>query len=592
MDVRCDKCQARYRIDDARVGPNGLAMRCGKCGNTFKVTKESAAAASAPPPAASKPAPAAGRPAPAVENVSATMVFGQAPVAAKPAPKPAPAADGAGSTMMFGLPALAAKPAPKPAPAAAKPAPKPAEDSGSTMVFGAAPVLPKPVPPSMPKGSSPGRAAPAMEGAGSTMMFGQSPAAKPPPPPAPKPPPPAPPPPAAAAEEGEAPVLVDGQSAPTEDANAAEVSDDEVPTSASQQSVPKAGPKIQIPAAAGSAAGHDEMTAPGKKPAPAAKASSPEPVVAKPGESVGEGEFDDSAPAVILPGDQIEASEGALAKGPPKNVIIGVGAAVGVLLLSLVGVVVVKKMAAQPPPEQAVQALEEGRKLLDKDSIAVFPGALETTLAAIAAAPKSPFAEAHEVHAEIEIAWSDALTDLASQLEDKAQKADDDTKKAEATAASEKAKVDAKAHLKAAFEATQLGYKAYKANPKSPELALAVADYYRSARSNSNTAKQLKKATDLKADEGKLALIEGLRLLGEDDGAEKALPKLKAALAANPGSARIQYHLAQALLLMKNEAEAQKALLETLKLSPSHERAQAALEVLQAAGSQGGGGQK
>ena len=40
MDVRCDKCQARYRIDDARVGPQGLTMRCGKCGNTFKVTKD------------------------------------------------------------------------------------------------------------------------------------------------------------------------------------------------------------------------------------------------------------------------------------------------------------------------------------------------------------------------------------------------------------------------------------------------------------------------------------------------------------------------------------------------------------------------
>ena len=39
MEVRCDKCQARYRVDDARIGPQGLTMRCGKCQNTFKVTR-------------------------------------------------------------------------------------------------------------------------------------------------------------------------------------------------------------------------------------------------------------------------------------------------------------------------------------------------------------------------------------------------------------------------------------------------------------------------------------------------------------------------------------------------------------------------
>ena len=29
MEVRCEKCQARYRVDDARIGPQGLTMRCG-----------------------------------------------------------------------------------------------------------------------------------------------------------------------------------------------------------------------------------------------------------------------------------------------------------------------------------------------------------------------------------------------------------------------------------------------------------------------------------------------------------------------------------------------------------------------------------
>ena len=70
MEVRCDKCQARYRVDDARVGPQGLTMRCGKCQNTFKVTRPPEPAATvperAPIPAAPRPAPA--KPAPLAVN--------------------------------------------------------------------------------------------------------------------------------------------------------------------------------------------------------------------------------------------------------------------------------------------------------------------------------------------------------------------------------------------------------------------------------------------------------------------------------------------------------------------------------------------
>ncbi len=575
MDVRCDKCQARYRIDDARVGPSGLTMRCGKCGNTFKVTKDSAAGASAPPPAApaSKPAPAKAEPAP-----NATMVFGQAPVLPKPAPKPAPApapaGDGAGSTMMFGqspvAPAIAAAALGKPKPA---PAARPPDDSGSTMVFGSAPVLPKPAPTAMPKAtSSAGKPAPApamVDGAGSTMMFGQSPlAARPPAPPAPKPPPPAPPPPAPAP----------AAEAPAEEhspAGTAEATDDEIPTSHSQSSVPG---KVEIPAEE-QAAAHDEATKPGKKP-PA------EPVVAAPGESVGEDQVDGGAMTAEqqaaegeAPAEEAPEPESRLSKGPSKKLMMILGGVAAAIFLVLGGLVVVKKLGPKPPPEAAVQQLEQGRVLLEKDSLATFGSALETTVAAIEAAPKSPFGEAHAVKAEIEIAWSEALTEQSAILEDKAQRADDDKAKAEANAGSEKAKVDAKAHLKAALEATQAGY---KADPKSPELTLALANYYRVTRSNSNLNKQLKKAAELKATEGRVALVEGLRLLADDDGAEKALPKLKAALAAFPGSARVQYRIARAYLALKNDAEALKALQETLKLSGSHERAQAALGDLQA----------
>ena len=82
---------------------------------------------------------------------------------------------------------------------------------------------------------------------------------------------------------------------------------------------------------------------------------------------------------------------------------------------------------------------------------------------------------------------------------------------------------------------------------------------------------------DLK-NEPQAALIEGLALLQEDDGADKALPKLKTALAGSPQSARIHYRLALAHLALKDEASARAELKETLRLSPQHERAQALLE--------------
>ncbi|TMA38529.1 MAG: hypothetical protein E6J82_17630 [Deltaproteobacteria bacterium] len=67
MEVRCDKCQARYRVDDARIGPQGLSMRCGKCQNVFRVMPPGAAAAEPP----QKPVPPAPRCASSSEEHSA-----------------------------------------------------------------------------------------------------------------------------------------------------------------------------------------------------------------------------------------------------------------------------------------------------------------------------------------------------------------------------------------------------------------------------------------------------------------------------------------------------------------------------------------
>src|SRR3954468_19950404 len=117
MEVRCDKCQARYRVDDARIGPAGLTMRGGKCQNTFKVRRPEAAAA--PPPAAPPAAPAA-------PPDGATQILA--------APKPAPAKPAAAPPKPSAPPA---KPAAAPAkPAPAKPATTPAADeAGRTMMF-------------------------------------------------------------------------------------------------------------------------------------------------------------------------------------------------------------------------------------------------------------------------------------------------------------------------------------------------------------------------------------------------------------------------------------------------------------------------
>ncbi|MGC3998906.1 MAG: tetratricopeptide repeat protein [Anaeromyxobacter sp.] len=74
MDVRCERCRARYTIDDAQVGPAGLALQCTACGHTFKVVKKElvvtlpvkpgeraeAVPASAPIPASAAPVPALG----------------------------------------------------------------------------------------------------------------------------------------------------------------------------------------------------------------------------------------------------------------------------------------------------------------------------------------------------------------------------------------------------------------------------------------------------------------------------------------------------------------------------------------------------
>lgn len=122
LKVECESCKAPYQVDERRVPPTGLKMRCPKCGHTFLVTDPSKGAA---PAAGGGPAPASGGP-----KAKQTMVGvgaipgGKLPPKPGAAPPPPPAA-APPPPMDDGLALPAVKPAaPKPGrPAAAAPPP-------------------------------------------------------------------------------------------------------------------------------------------------------------------------------------------------------------------------------------------------------------------------------------------------------------------------------------------------------------------------------------------------------------------------------------------------------------------------------------
>src|SRR5277367_3979500 len=68
LKVECESCKAPYQIDERRVPPTGLKMRCPKCGHSFLVTNPAAGAAAGAP---AKPAVA---PPPAVAAMNAVTV--------------------------------------------------------------------------------------------------------------------------------------------------------------------------------------------------------------------------------------------------------------------------------------------------------------------------------------------------------------------------------------------------------------------------------------------------------------------------------------------------------------------------------------
>src|SRR6185312_1299400 len=39
MDVRCEKCQTEYELDESRLRPGGVTVKCTNCGHMFKIRK-------------------------------------------------------------------------------------------------------------------------------------------------------------------------------------------------------------------------------------------------------------------------------------------------------------------------------------------------------------------------------------------------------------------------------------------------------------------------------------------------------------------------------------------------------------------------
>lgn len=133
LKVECESCKAPYQVDERRVPPTGLKMRCPKCGHTFLVTDPSKGAPPPPAGVTDMPVPKAPPPKKATMVGLAPKPGGQAPSTTSKAAPPAPAAPDL-DFGDIGLPAM--KPAaPKPG-AAPAPAPKPA----------AAPQMPPPFP--------------------------------------------------------------------------------------------------------------------------------------------------------------------------------------------------------------------------------------------------------------------------------------------------------------------------------------------------------------------------------------------------------------------------------------------------------------
>jgi tetratricopeptide (TPR) repeat protein len=277
-----------------------------------------------------------------------------------------------------------------------------------------------------------------------------------------------------------------------------------------------------------------------------------------------------SAVAASTPRQQRTADEpaaprpGTFDKAPPRALLIGVAAGLAALLLIGGGLVAWRKLGMRPPPPEAVETLALAQADADKDTLSTIASAEAKVRDALElAGPRARFPQATATLARVQIQWADALADEAAQLGDK--NAGDPRVP--------QLQTQAKVKLKSAFD---LLSPALKVNKESPDLQLAFADYYRAQRLTSSMNRYLANVKD----DPRAALIQGMASSRDEEGAEKAIPKLHAAVVAAPQSARAHYRLALAYLLAKDETSARAEIKETLRLSPQHERARALAEQL------------
>src|SRR5579883_295092 len=137
LQVECESCRAPYQIDERRVPPAGLKMRCPKCGHSFTVRAAGSvapAAAPSPPQASARalpsdfPAALGSLDEPDLPVVSAELPAAKAPpLPPRPAPRAASAPVGAAGAP---VPAPAARAKPPPPPRRAPPAQVDSADFG------------------------------------------------------------------------------------------------------------------------------------------------------------------------------------------------------------------------------------------------------------------------------------------------------------------------------------------------------------------------------------------------------------------------------------------------------------------------------
>jgi predicted Zn finger-like uncharacterized protein len=112
MNIRCPNCQTVFRVDPAKVPPDGIRAKCSRCGYAFRVA----------PPGTPPSVPIAG-----AGGVAAARRPAAAPVSAAPPPPAAPAP-------------VSAAPPPPAAPAPLRPPPPPPPPAGRAPAVAAATV--------------------------------------------------------------------------------------------------------------------------------------------------------------------------------------------------------------------------------------------------------------------------------------------------------------------------------------------------------------------------------------------------------------------------------------------------------------------